>query len=83
MIFESRMNFRTQDEYEQYRKREGIGASSEKNDRRGAKRMVPQAIIDAHNRSARQNVPDTAWEDIIRRVKDYQKETNKKAVNRS
>jgi len=76
---ESSINFNDED-YQEYRKREGLRAFIEEYNSFRAERKMSQTVINSHYRVTRQDLPDPRWKNILRRNKNHREETNQDTI---
>lgn len=77
ITLESSINFKTKEEYEQYRKRENARAFVEEMRRKRAQRILLETTVGTYHRTPRPYMPDSWREGFFRRDKNDKTETKK------
>lgn len=81
IILESSINFKTKEEYEQYRKRENARAFVEEMRRKRTQRILSEATVGTYHRTPRQIMPPSWREGFLRRTQNNETETTQDSIS--
>lgn len=81
IILESSINFKTKEEYEQYRKRENARAFVEEMRRKRTERILSEATVGTYHRTPRQIMPPSWRKGFLRRTQNNETETTQDSIS--
>ena len=81
IILESSINFKTKEEYEQYRKRENTRAFVEEMRRKRTQRLLSEATVGTYHRTPRQIMPPAWRKGFLRRAQNNETETTQDSTS--